>query len=155
MTSDNFLPPRSRGPFHKGLILVVEDDPDISKMLRIYLESQRYEVLLAKKGAEGVQICVQSRPDVVILDTSLPHWSAGGVYRKLRAKLGMKSIPVLFLSEDDKISKELEMLELREEDEIISKPFDIEQVKSYLERVIPQAWPGSSLVLWQSDEEDK
>jgi DNA-binding response OmpR family regulator len=95
--------------------------------------------------------CVQNRPDVVILSTNLPDRSAGGVYRKLRANLKTKDIPVLFLSEGKKSCRELEILELRKEDEVIKKPFDIEEIKSYVERMIPHDTRGPGSVLWQSD----
>ena len=107
--------------------------------------------MLANKGVEVVSSCIQNRPDVVILSTNLLDRSAGGVYRKLRANQKTKEIPVLFLSEGDKTRKELEILELRKEDEIITKPFDVENIKSYVERVIPQDPQRPGSILWQSD----
>ena len=56
----------------KGRILVVEDDIDISKMLRIYFDSQGYEVLVANRGNDALDICRTKLPNVVVLDIKLP-----------------------------------------------------------------------------------
>lgn len=55
-----------------GRILVVEDDIDISKMLRIYFDSQGYEVLVANRGSEALETCRRKLPNVVVLDIQLP-----------------------------------------------------------------------------------
>ena len=57
----------------KGRILVVEDDVDISKMLRIYFDSQGYEVLIANRGNDALEICRRKLPNVVVLDIQLPE----------------------------------------------------------------------------------
>ena len=56
----------------KGRILVVEDDFDISNMLRIYFESQGYEPRVALRGNEAMEICRRELPNLVILDIMLP-----------------------------------------------------------------------------------
>ncbi len=55
----------------KGRILVVEDDFDISNMLRIYFQSQGYDVTVAPRGEEALELCRQQLPHVIVLDIML------------------------------------------------------------------------------------
>ena len=56
----------------KPVILIVEDDLDVSEMLDAYFRVQDYDVLIANWGLEGVQRCQEKQPDLVILDIRLP-----------------------------------------------------------------------------------
>lgn len=132
--SSDFWPPSRRDPLRKGLILVAEDDPDLSKLLRIYLKAQGIEVVLTKKGQAVVEICIQNIPDAIILDENLPDINGAEVYRKLRSNSKTKHIPVAFMPKSSSIPK----LKLRTKDKIITKPFDVEEIKGYIEEVIPK-----------------
>ncbi|MGD8398775.1 MAG: response regulator, partial [Anaerolineae bacterium] len=56
----------------KGRLLIVEDDFDISNMLRIYFDSQGYETIVATHGREALETCRRKLPNLVILDIMLP-----------------------------------------------------------------------------------
>ena len=56
---------------NKGRILVVEDDLDIANMLRIYFDSQGYEVHVAARGSDALELCRKKLPHVVVLDIML------------------------------------------------------------------------------------
>ena len=147
--SSDFWPPSRRDPLRKGLILVAEDDPDLSKLLRIYLESQGIEVVLTKKGQAVVEICIQNIPDAIILDEGLPDINGAEVYRKLRSNPKTKHIPVAFMPKSSSIPK----LKLGTKDKIITKPFDVEEIKGYIEGVMPKNPRAPGAILWQSDQE--
>lgn len=111
-----------------GRILVVEDDLDISKMLRIYFDSQGYEVLLETRGGDALETCAKKMPNVVVLDINLPDVNGYEVCRELRGNLRTKHIPIIFLTQKDERSDKIKGLELGADD-YITKPFDIEELK--------------------------
>jgi len=119
----------------KGRILVVEDDTDISKMLRIYFDSQGYEVLVAKKGQEALDICRAKLPNVIILDINLPDIDGYDVCRILRNNTRTSYVPIIFLTQRDDRSDKITGLELGADD-FITKPFDIEELKLRVEGTI-------------------
>ncbi|HMQ50828.1 MAG TPA: response regulator [Anaerolineae bacterium] len=119
----------------KGRILVVEDDPDISKMLRIYFDSQGYEVLVAVRGSEALEICRKKLPNVVVLDIQLPDIDGYEVCRSLRSNTRTSYVPIIFLTQKDERSDKIAGLELGADD-YITKPFDIEELKLRVEGAI-------------------
>jgi len=65
-------------------ILIIDDEPQIRKLLKITLESNDYKVVLAETGVEGVQLVANHSPDLVILDLGLPDKSGHLVLKDLR-----------------------------------------------------------------------
>ena len=122
----------------KGRILVVEDDFDISNLLRIYFESQGYEVSVAPKGNDALETCRRSLPSVIVLDIQLPDIDGYEVCRQLRGDLRTSHIPILFLTQRDERSDKIAGLELGADD-YITKPFDIEEVKLRVQNAIKRA----------------
>jgi CheY-like chemotaxis protein len=119
----------------KGRILVVEDDVDISKMLRIYFDSQGYEVLVANRGSEALETCRTKLPNVVVLDIQLPDIDGYEVCRTLRSNTRTSYVPIIFLTQKDERSDKIAGLELGADD-YITKPFDIEELKLRVEGAI-------------------
>jgi CheY-like chemotaxis protein len=119
----------------KGRILVVEDDVDISKMLRIYFDSQGYEVLVANRGNEALETCRRKLPNVVVLDIQLPDIDGYEVCRSLRSNTRTSYVPIIFLTQKDERSDKIAGLELGADD-YITKPFDIEELKLRVEGAI-------------------
>lgn len=119
----------------KGRILVVEDDIDISKMLRIYFDSQGYEVLIANKGNDALDICRTKLPGVIVLDINLPDIEGYEVCRRLRSNTRTSYVPIIFLTQRDERSDRIAGLELGADD-YITKPFDIEELKLRVEGAI-------------------
>lgn len=119
----------------QGRILVVEDDLDISKMLRIYFDSQGYEVLAATRGNDALEICRRKLPNVVVLDIQLPDIDGYEVCRQLRNNTRTSYVPIIFLTQKDERSDKIAGLELGADD-YITKPFDIEELKLRVEGAI-------------------
>jgi CheY-like chemotaxis protein len=119
----------------QGRILVVEDDLDISKMLRIYFDSQGYEVLVANRGNDALEICRRKLPNVVVLDIQLPDIDGYEVCRQLRGNTRTSYVPIIFLTQKDERSDRIAGLELGADD-YITKPFDIEELKLRVEGAI-------------------
>jgi CheY-like chemotaxis protein len=119
----------------KGRILVVEDDADISKMLRIYFDSQGYEVLVATRGNDALDVCRTKLPNVIVLDINLPDMDGFEVCRILRNNTRTSYVPIIFLTQRDERSDKISGLELGADD-YITKPFDIEELKLRVEGTI-------------------
>jgi CheY-like chemotaxis protein len=119
----------------KGRILVVEDDADISKMLKIYFDSQGYEVLVAMRGNDALETCRTKLPNVVVLDIQLPDIDGYEICRILRSNTRTSYVPIIFLTQKDERSDKIAGLELGADD-YITKPFDIEELKLRVEGAI-------------------
>ena len=109
----------------KGRLLIVEDDFDISNMLRIYFDSQGYETIIATRGQEALETCRHKLPNLVILDIMLPDINGYEVCRDLRSNLRTSHIPIIFLTQKDERSDQIAGLEMGADD-YITKPFDLQ-----------------------------
>jgi len=119
----------------KARLLVVEDDFDISNMLRIYFTSQGYDVDVAARGSEALGRTRQVMPHLIILDIMLPDIDGYEVCRRLRTNTRTSHVPVIFLTQKDERSDRLQGLELGADD-YITKPFDIEELKWRVQNAI-------------------
>ncbi|HIE39476.1 MAG TPA: response regulator [Anaerolineales bacterium] len=122
----------------EGRILVVEDDFDISNMLRIYFQSQGYEVAVAPRGEDALEMCRQQLPNIVVLDIMLPDMDGYDVCHELRSSLRTSHIPIIFLTQKDERSDKIHGLELGADD-YITKPFDVEELKLRVKNAMARA----------------
>ncbi len=122
----------------KGRILIVEDDFDISNMLRIYFSGQGYDVMVAPRGGEAFNLARQQLPHLIILDIMLPDMDGYAVCRQLRQTIRTSHIPIIFLTQKDERSDRIAGLELGADD-YITKPFDIEELKLRVQNAIARA----------------
>jgi PleD family two-component response regulator len=113
---------------NSGRILVVEDDSDISNMLRIYFTGHGYQVDVAARGGDALAMCRKQLPDLIVLDIMLPDMDGYAVCKHLRTTTRTSHIPIIFLTQKDERSDKIAGLELGADD-YITKPFDIEELK--------------------------
>lgn len=119
----------------KGRILVVEDDFDISNMLRIYFSGQGYDVQVAPRGGDALLLTRKQLPQLIVLDIMLPDIDGYAVCRELRQTTRTSHIPIIFLTQKDERSDKIAGLELGADD-YITKPFDIEELKLRVKNAI-------------------
>jgi PleD family two-component response regulator len=122
----------------KARLLIVEDDIDISNMLRIYFTGQNYEVDTALRGSDALEKTRQNLPHLIVLDIMLPDIDGFEVCRNLRTNTRTSHVPIIFLTQKDERSDKLQGLELGADD-YITKPFDIEELKLRVQRAITRA----------------
>ena len=122
----------------KARLLVVEDDFDISNMLRIYFSGQNYEVDIAPRGSVALEKTRQNLPHLIVLDIMLPDIDGFEVCRILRTSTRTSHVPIIFLTQKDERSDKLQGLELGADD-YVTKPFDIEELKLRVQRAIVRA----------------
>ncbi len=111
-----------------GRILIVEDDFDISNMLKIFFTGQGYNVEVAARGTLALELCRKKLPDLILLDIMLPDMDGYAVCRNLRTTTRTSHIPIIFLTQRDERSDRIAGLE-HGADDYITKPFDIEELK--------------------------
>jgi PleD family two-component response regulator len=128
----------------KGRILVVEDDFDISTMLRIYFTGQGFEVSVAPRGGDALDMTRKSLPNLIVLDIMLPDMDGYSVCRHLRTTTRTSHIPIIFLTQKDERSDKIAGLELGADD-YITKPFDIEELKLRVSNAIARQERENSL----------
>ena len=116
-------------------ILIVDDDPDLCNMLEFYFTNLEYTVHIARRGSAAVRIARDVRPDVILLDVSLPDADGYTVAQTLRADRYTQHIPLIFLTAHSDQAHRLAALELGAED-FIGKPFDAQELRLRIERVL-------------------
>ena len=120
-------------------ILVVDDEPKITQLVRDYLERAGFVVRSARDGPEALMRARTDRPDLVVLDLGLPGLDGFDVTRRLRHD---SSVPIIMLTARDDESDTLVGLELGADD-YVTKPFSprelVARVRAVLRRQLPQA----------------
>lgn len=124
----------------KQLVLVIEDDPGISLGLRINLEKEGYEVLLAQDGEEGLELINRKSPDLVLLDVMLPKKNGFEVLHSLRSAGHV--MPVIVLSARTSEMDKVAGLELGAED-YVAKPFGLAELLARVRAALRRAQLGS------------
>jgi CheY-like chemotaxis protein len=84
----------------KAKILIVEDEPDVSKFLKIRLENGGYEVDEAENGQEAIEKVRRGHPQLILLDIQLPKLNGYEVCRILKSDPELEGIQVIFLTAD-------------------------------------------------------
>ena len=128
-------------------ILVIDDEPQIRKFLRISLVSQGYTVLEAATGADGLSQAALGQPDLLVLDLGLPDMDGQHVLREFREWSGA---PVLVLSVRASEAQKVQALDGGAND-YVTKPFGIQEFLARIRALLRQAPAGetreSALVL--------
>jgi DNA-binding response OmpR family regulator len=116
------------------LILVVDDEPNVARLARDYLEKNGFRVILAADGLSALQMARRERPDLIILDLMLPGMDGREVCRTLRRE---SDVPIIMLTALSEESDQVVGLELGADDYII-KPFSpralVARVRAMLRR---------------------
>jgi two-component system alkaline phosphatase synthesis response regulator PhoP len=132
-------------------ILIIEDEPELVKVLRSYLEKAGYTVLTAGRGDTGLSTWEHKRPDMVLLDLNLPGLDGLDVAREIRRK---SDTPIIMLTARVEEMDELIGLEIGADD-YLPKPFSprvvVARVRALLRRVA--AGPAAAPILRVADLE--
>lgn len=107
----------------KQYILVVDDDPEIVRTIRDYMEQSGYEVGQAANGAQALEKVRVRRPDCIVLDVMMPKLDGWGVVRALRADVKSAEIPIIMLTARVDDTDKVVGLEMGADD-YITKPFN-------------------------------
>jgi two-component system, OmpR family, KDP operon response regulator KdpE len=126
---------------HDTTILVVDDEPQIRRVLRATLSSNGYEVIEAKSGQEAIEMVVTERPELILLDVNMPGMNGLEACNKIRMSFDGPIIMVTVLNaERDKIAA----LDAGADDYIV-KPFAIGELLARIRAALRRSNPEESL----------
>ena len=123
-------------------ILVVDDDPNVQRLLQYTLKQEGYDVIVASDGAEGFQLWGAEAPDLILLDVMLPKLDGYQVATKIRTEEGTSShVPIIMLTAEREVEQKVRGLRAGADDYLI-KPFHpaelLARIKSLLARFAPR-----------------
>ena len=124
----------------KQTILVVDDDPNIAQLVKLYLEKEGYEVNVETRGDDAVNAFQKNPPSLMLLDVMLPGMDGWQVCRAVRQT---SSIPIIMLSAKDETFDKVLGLELGADD-YITKPFEGKELVARVKAVLRRAGPGET-----------
>ena len=116
----------------KEKILVVDDDVNICELLRLYIERDDYQVVIANDGEQAVELFNREQPDLVLLDIMLPKMDGWQVCKEIRKT---SNRPIIMLTAKGELFDKILGLELGADDYII-KPFEAKEVIARIHAVL-------------------
>ncbi len=116
-------------------ILIIEDDKKIADLIELYLQREEFRTVQINDGAEGLELALKIKPDLIVLDRMLPNLEGLELLKKLRTQL---ETPVLILSaKSDEIEKIIG-LEIGADD-YLSKPFSPKELVARVKAILRRA----------------
>ncbi|MCK4947885.1 MAG: response regulator [Candidatus Aureabacteria bacterium] len=114
-------------------ILVIDDEPQIVKALKIRLESSGYEVVHAYDGKEGLKKLEEEHPDLIILDVMMPNMDGYTFAREVKFNPDTEHIPIIILTVKEKMK---DLFELEGINDYILKPFEHQDLLNRIEKLL-------------------
>ncbi|HZU78854.1 MAG TPA: PAS domain S-box protein, partial [Acidimicrobiales bacterium] len=129
---------------------VVDDEPDLTFLLRVTLEGRGYEVLQAATGTEAVDAARTHQPDLIVLDVLLPGLDGWGVLQALRGDPSTAGLPVVMLTAISSDEEEMRAYKANVT-AFVRKPFSREELLGAVERALAMRSVASARVARRSD----
>lgn len=113
-------------------VLVIDDEPQIRRALRVTLEQNKYEVLIASTAEEGLDLAATNPPDLILLDLGMPEKDGFEVCEELRQ---WSTTPIIVLSVRHDEQDKVRVLDLGADD-FITKPFGVHELMARMRAVL-------------------
>jgi len=126
----------------KPVIMVVEDDPDLNKILAIQLNSEGFEAVVADNGADAYRLIQDMRPDCIILDLMMPVMDGFSFLKRIRSLNHTVDVPVLILSASQDNRHKLRSQQYLA-DSFMSKPYDLQELSNEVCRLVEESKQAS------------
>lgn len=117
------------------LLLVVDDEAGVLRLMKLELTAQGFRVITAADGEEALRLAEEQRPDAVVLDIMMPGISGLEVMRRLRER---SNVPIILVTAKDKDSDKVRGLELGADDYVV-KPFNPDELGARIRAVLRRA----------------
>ena len=115
-----------------GKILVVDDDRNICELLRLYIEKEGFDVVIANDGRQALELFDSEKTDLIMLDIMLPELDGWQVCREIRKK---SQCPIIMLTAKGEVFDKVLGLELGADDYVV-KPFEAKEVVARIKAVL-------------------
>ncbi|MFA5270812.1 MAG: response regulator [Candidatus Omnitrophota bacterium] len=116
-------------------VLIVDDEPDILRVITFRLKKAGYEVFTAENGQSALDLIYANKPDLILLDLRMPIMSGDVVCAKIKKDNALKDIPIILLTASSG-AKNAENIKAIETDDYLIKPFEpevlLEKVKKWI-----------------------
>ncbi len=121
-------------------IMIVDDDPNICELLRLYLSKEGYQTEILNDGQSAVEMLSAIKPNLILLDIMLPELDGWQVCRKIRAT---SNVPIIMITAKSETFDRILGLELGADDYIV-KPFETKEVIARIKAVLRRCNNSSS-----------
>jgi DNA-binding response OmpR family regulator len=116
----------------KYKILIVDDDENICELLRLYLNKENFETIVANDGEQAVELALKYSPDLILLDIMLPKLDGWQVCREIRKHA---ETPIIMITAKGEVFDKILGLELGADD-YVTKPFDTKEIVARVKAVL-------------------
>ncbi len=122
-------------------ILVADDEQQLALALKIRLQSKGFQVLTVSDGRQALEMIVQEKPDLVILDVVMPVMDGYFCLREINQRFGRTKIPVIILTARDRMK---ELFDLEGIEDYVIKPFDHDDLLTRIELTFKRRAEGQT-----------
>jgi DNA-binding response OmpR family regulator len=119
-------------------LMIVDDDPQLIRVLSLFFDSEGYNVIQAADGREALMLLSEYTPDLILLDLMMPEVGGEEVVKQVRAKYKSSRIPIVIFTAADAREEELRTAGA---DTFIIKPFSLDGLRDVVHEAIRQASP--------------
>jgi len=118
-------------------ILVIDDEEDMQKLLKMRLEQENFTVVIAGDGDMGVKTAEQEIPDLILLDIMMPKMDGFTCLKEIRKLPNTKNLPILILSgkEEEKVR---DLFAFQKISGYIEKPFELDDLVAKIKEILKQ-----------------
>jgi DNA-binding response OmpR family regulator len=119
----------------KPVILVVEDDPDLNKILALQLSSEGFSTVVADNGVEAFRVIQETQPDCIILDLMMPVMDGFSFLKRIRSLNHTADVPVIILSASEDHRHKLKSRQFLA-DLFMNKPYDLQELTEEVRKLV-------------------
>ena len=130
------------------VVLVIDDEPQIRRLLRVMLETNGYEVFDAATGQDGITQAAQWRPEIILLDLGLPDLDGVEVLKRIRE---WSRVPVIILSVRDRENDKIAALDAGADD-FVTKPFGGGELLARLRTTLRRSQPQPAEAIFRTSD---
>jgi len=123
-------------------ILCIEDDSEMTDLMRLILAHKGYAISVASGGEEGIRKIREEQPELILLDLMMPDMDGWEVYQQMRADETTRDIPVIVVTAKAQSIDKVLGLHIAKVDDYIAKPFSPKDLLDSVERVLAKRPTG-------------
>jgi len=124
-------------------ILLVEDDPSLTELIKYNLEQEGFQVIVEMDGENGLITAMEDQPDLILLDWMLPNLSGIEICRRIRRDKSTRNIPVIMLTARSEESDRIRGLDIGADD-YVTKPFSPKELTARIKAMFRRIRPALS-----------
>lgn len=123
-------------------VLVVDDDLNIQRVLVFALKQEGYEVMVASDGAAGVEMALEAKPDLILMDVAMPKLDGYAATQQIRAAEQGTRVPIIMLTAEAEVEQRVKGLRAGADDDIV-KPFHPLELMARIKALLARGGPTS------------